>query len=413
MPYPFLIEFYAEFYQWLSQITFLDFIYIYWPLIIFDALRSIIKNTVVIIHKASPNKAEPPATYPYISIIIPAHNEEKGIENSIQAALEAVYPHKEIIVVDDGSTDRTYEIAEKYSTRGLIKLIHRDYSSGSKAGALNNGILFATGEIIITVDADTLIERTALLEIIKPFTRKDIVAVSGNVRILSGEEGGKNLLVRLQAFEYLQSLELGRRFNSLTGTLMIISGAFGAFRLKDVKSLGEYSTSTMTEDFDMTIMFKKINKRIVFEEKAISWTYCPETWRDWIRQRIRWTRGQAETLWRHKDIFSLNEYNLSFTVAAIDMLLMDFALLFIRTGWLLYYALNQVRLFPFIMLLMFIIYLFLELVTTIIAGFLSPMKEDLKKIYLVPVMVLFYRPLYSLIRLYAYIQWTIKKERSW
>jgi cellulose synthase/poly-beta-1,6-N-acetylglucosamine synthase-like glycosyltransferase len=413
MPYPILGQFITEFHHWLNQLTLTDLIYIYWPLIIFDALRSITKNIAILLDKAIPRKNKQPTIYPHISLIIPAHNEEKVIESNIQAALEAVYPHKEIIVVDDGSTDRTHEIAQKYSNKGLIKLIHRDYASGSKSGALNYGILFAKGEIVITIDADTLLERTALMEIIKPFANQDTVAASGNVRILRGEKGATNLLVRLQAYEYLQSLELGRRFNSLVGTLMIISGAFGAFRLEEVKSLGEYSASTITEDFDMTIMFRKLNKRIVFEAKAVSWTFCPETWSDWLRQRIRWTRGQAETLWKHRDVFTRNEYSLSFVAAAIDMLLMDFALLFIRTGWLLYYALTQVRLFPFIIVLMFIIYLALELMTMLTAGFLSPIKSDLKKVYLVPIMVLFYRPLYALVRIYAYTQLVIKRERLW
>jgi len=416
MPYHYLQQFVTDFCLWVNQLTLLDFLLLYWPLIVIDGLRSATKNITLLldwVFRKIRRKKEASLIYPPLSLIIPARNEEKVIENSILAAIEAVYPYKEIIVVDDGSTDRTYEIAAKYANKGLIKLVHRDYGSGSKAGALNYGIFFATGDIAIALDADTLIESTALMEIVTPFNDPDIVAVSGNVRILRGEKGGNNLLVKLQAYEYLHSLELGRRFNSLLGTLLIISGAFGAFRLKDLKSLGQYSTDTITEDFDLTIMLRKLNKKIVFKDKAISWTFCPETWRDWRRQRIRWTRGQAETLWRHRNLFSRNKYHISYMAAVVDMIFMDFGLLFIRIGWALYYALNYAKLFPYVLILMYVIYLVIESVTTIIAGALSPMKSDLKKIVLAPVMVLFYRPYYAVIRFYAYLQWAIGGKSRW
>lgn len=103
-----------------------------------------------------------------------------------------------------------------------------------------------------------------------------------------GEKGGNNLIVKLQAYEYVLSLELGRRFNSVIGSLLMISGAFGAFWKKDVRALGEYDMDTITEDFDITLKVRKLGKRLVFADKAVSWTFAPENWRDWRRQRIRW-----------------------------------------------------------------------------------------------------------------------------
>ncbi len=172
-------------------------------------------------------------------------------------------------MVDDGSTDDTYKIAEPYADKGLIKFIHRDDASGSKSGALNYGVLFSSGEIIISVDADTLLERGAIAEIMKPFSDKNVNAVSGNIRILRGNNGADNLIVELQAYEYVQSLELGRRFASLVNILLIISGAFGAFRKEDMVSLGVYSTDTITEDF-ATIKVRKMNRKIVFADKAVT-----------------------------------------------------------------------------------------------------------------------------------------------
>jgi cellulose synthase/poly-beta-1,6-N-acetylglucosamine synthase-like glycosyltransferase len=122
--------------------------------------------------------------FPKVSLIIPAHNEEKMIVRAIESALETDYPYKEVIVVDDGSKDKTYQQAYPYSQKGLIKLLHRDVASGSKATALNYGLVFASGDVIVVVDADTLIERDSLKEIVKPFSIPNVSAVSGTEQLL-------------------------------------------------------------------------------------------------------------------------------------------------------------------------------------------------------------------------------------
>jgi cellulose synthase/poly-beta-1,6-N-acetylglucosamine synthase-like glycosyltransferase len=131
---------------------------------------------------------------------------------AIESALETNYPNKEIIVVNDGLTDKTYQLALPYSRKEKIKLCNRDVASGSKAGALNYGLFFASGDVVVTVDADTLIERNSFRELIKPLSDPAFSASSGNVRILGGEHGASNLIVKIQAYEYLISMELGRRF---------------------------------------------------------------------------------------------------------------------------------------------------------------------------------------------------------
>ncbi|MEM2459591.1 MAG: glycosyltransferase family 2 protein, partial [Candidatus Bathyarchaeia archaeon] len=348
-----------------------------------------------------------------VSIIIPAHNEEKVISRSIEAAIEAEYPNKEIVVVDDGSTDGTYRIALQYAKKGKIKLLRRDAASGSKAGALNYGLMFTTGDIIITVDADTILERDAIKEAVKTLLEEGVSAVSGNVRVLSGEKGGINLLVKLQAYEYLLALELGRRFNSIIGTLLIISGAFGAFWRKYIESLGRYDLDTITEDFDVTVKMRKLNKKLVFSEKAVAWTFVPETLRDWIRQRIRWTRGQAETLWKHRNVLLKQKFNIRFVLAVYDMIFMDVILLFIRLAWLMYVIFFFHQNFIYIFILITIIYLAIELMMVTTAVLLSPRKQDLKNIYLAPIVAFIYRPFYSLVRFKAYFDWLLKRKSRW
>ncbi|MGD2200678.1 MAG: glycosyltransferase family 2 protein [Candidatus Bathyarchaeota archaeon] len=350
---------------------------------------------------------------PKISLIIPAYNEEKIIVRAIESALEANYPNKEIIVVDDGSDDMTYQLALPYSNRGQIKLSHRDVSSGSKAGALNYGLFFATGEVIVTVDADTLIERNSLIELVKPLGNPDFIASSGNVRVLRGEQGGMNLLVKIQAYEYLISMELGRRFQALARTLLIISGAFGAFYKNLVTSIGGYDRDTITEDFDITFKMRKLGKRLAFAENAISWTFAPERWEDWRRQRIRWTRGQAETIWKHRNLFAKEGFDLKLVAAVYDMFFIDVIVLLIRFIWMIALPIIYLPTYPYVMLLSIVMYFIMELFTIITAGLLSPRKGDLRYVYLTPIIVLFYRPYYALVRFWAYLTWLFKLESRW
>ena len=411
-----IISFCQNFIKWLNSLTLIDFIWILGLLIIIDVLRPIGKCIILLFNsgyrKIKPLKA---ANFfnPKISLIIPAHDEEEMIVKSIEAALETDYENKEIIVVDDGSKDRTYDLAYSYAKNGSIKLFRRDIASGSKAGALNYGLSFASGDVIVTVDADTFIERNSLKEIIKPLKDPNVSAVSGNVRVLKGEDKGSNLLVKLQSYEYLQALELGRRFNALIRTLLIISGAFGAFWKKNVTSIGDYDSDTITEDFDITLKMKKIGKKLAFAEKAISWTHVPETWNDWRRQRTRWTMGQAQSLWKHRNIFRKRAFNTMLVVAVYDMVFIDIILLFIRFTWFLYIIFFFQSTFYYVMFFSFILYLIVEFLTFLTAGILSSRKGDLKNIYLIPLMVIFYRPYYSIIRFNAYLNYVMKKESKW
>ncbi len=415
-PFAGLQVFMENFWIWYNALTPLTFLLTFWPVILIDFVRSVVKSCFLLAH-ALYRKLRPleydPGYMPKISLIIPAHNEEAIIERAIESALETNYPNKEIIVVDDGSTDRTYQIALPYSKNGRIKLGHRDVASGSKAGALNYGLFFASGDIIVTVDADTLIERNSLRKLVKPLSDPAFSATSGNVRILRGEHGATNLIVKIQAYEYLISMELGRRFQALAGTLLIISGAFGAFHKSFVKSIGQYDGDTITEDFDITFKMRKLGKKLAFVPEAVSWTFSPETWKAWRRQRVRWTRGQVETLWKHRNLFGKRGFDLKLVLAVYDMLLIDVVLLFARMAWLVALLWMDLPTFPFVMLLSLGLYMFMEFFTIVTAGILSPRKGDLKYAYLTPIMVLFYRPYYAFVRLWAYISWVFKLESRW
>jgi len=142
--------------------------------------------------------------------MVPAHNEEKVIAQTIDSLLRQDYPNLEVIVVDDCSTDRTGEIAQNFASKGLIKLVRLEKASDSKARAVNYGIPFSRGEIIVTVDADTILEPSSIFELVEAFSNPAVGAVSGNIRVLNRV----NLLTRLQAYEYLVAMEAGRRFQA-------------------------------------------------------------------------------------------------------------------------------------------------------------------------------------------------------
>lgn len=369
------------------------------PLIV-DAPRTFGKVLFLILHGIYERFTVKPRRFnlPLVSIIVPAHNEEEVLEQTINSLLSQDYPKKEIVVVDDGSTDRTYEIAQNFAKKGLIKLVHREKASGKKARAVNYGILYSRGEVIVTVDADTLLEPSSLSELINSFSDPQIGAASGNIRVLNRV----NLLTKLQAYEYLMAMEMGRRFQAISGMLMIIPGAFGAVRRRLAESLGLYDPDTMTEDFDITIKIHKSRMKVRFAYKAIGWTVVPEHWREWVRQRIRWTAGQLQTLVKHKNVFFSRYFGVIGLIATPDMLLMDIILLFIRTTWLIALPLFYYDLILKLSILIFLFYLFNELLVASAAALLSPRKHDLIYLPLVPIVILFYRPFYSLIRMKAY-----------
>lgn len=341
----------------------------------------------------------------HVSVIIPAHNEERTIAACIESVLENKYPWKQIIVVDDGSTDNTYEIASRYKSR--ITLLKRSKSS-MKAYALNYGLQAARGEVVVTVDADTVIAWDFLSVVTSYFNNPLIVAASGNLRVLNSSS---NLLTKLQSLEYVVAFDIGRRLQSFFNTLLIIPGAVGAARKSVLESLGGYDP-LIGEDFDVTLKVHKVKGRVIFMPEAYAWTEVPESWRSWIRQRIRWHRSQIRMLIRHRNIFFKKSFGSPGLIGAPDMLLMDILMLLIRPAWLLYFLLTSYNpLLPLLPVLAF--YATMELQTSLSTISIVEYPQDTKYWYLFPVMLLVYRPIYALVRLYSYVSELVKPSRKW
>jgi len=227
-----LLFFFHGYFTWVNSLTFWQFIGII-SFVFVDLFRNVGKPIVLAVHqliiKVRPLKFQSVENAQIkISILIPAHNEGASIKKTIESILDNTYPNKEIVIIDDHSTDDTFQQAYTYYKRGLIKLVQRSQGVGSKSGAINFGMVFATGDVVLVMDGDTLLERNALAEVAKFMTVPDMVAVAGNVRILSGDNGVINLLTKCQSYEYLIAFELGRRIRLMMKILVIIPGAFGA-----------------------------------------------------------------------------------------------------------------------------------------------------------------------------------------
>lgn len=330
-----LLSFFHGYVSWVNSLTFWQFVGII-SFVFVDLFRNVGKPIVLALHQLI-IKVRPlqflsiENAQTKISILIPAHNEGASIRNTIESILENTYPNKEIVIIDDHSTDDTFQQAYPYYKKGLIKLVQRSQGVGSKSGAINFGIVFATGDVVLVMDGDTLLERNALAEVAKFMTVSDMVAVAGNVRILSGDYGVINLLTKCQSYEYLIAFELGRRIRLMMKILVIIPGAFGAFRKPAVKKVGMFDKDTITEDFDLGIKIFKTGGRVEFVPNAVARTYCPNNWKAWMRQRIRWSHGQFRTLLKHRDAISgRTVYPFLFILGLVDMMFMDIVLLFVR-----------------------------------------------------------------------------------
>ena len=206
---------------------------------------------------------------PLVTVVVPALNEEATIAWTVMSLKEQTYRNLEIIVVDDGSTDRTPEVCHKLSSLEGVHY-YRFAQRAGKAAALNYGLQRAQGRYIVFVDADASFDRDAIFELIMAFSDPKVGAVAGNLMV---RNRSRNLLTALQAIDYLFTISMGRRIRAHFGILPIISGAFGGFRKEiiDIDSLGGHEPGP-GNDSDLTIRVRKAGYRadgeIPFEEEA-------------------------------------------------------------------------------------------------------------------------------------------------
>ncbi|MEX0138437.1 glycosyltransferase [Bacillus nitratireducens] len=261
---------------------------------------------------------------PFVSVVIAAYNEEKVIAKTIRSILDSNYRDFEVIVVDDGSTDGTSKVMqETFYKHPKVRLIQKE--NGGKSSAMNLGFQQSRGEIIVTLDADTIIAQDAISLMIRHFEDHNVAAVSGNVKV----GNSRNLLTTWQHVEYITGFNLERRAFDELNCITVVPGAIGAWRKKNVVESGYLSEDTLAEDTDLTITFLRQGHRIVYEEKAYAYTESPEDVKSLIKQRYRWSYGTLQCLWKHrKALFNAKHKTLGF-IALPNMWLFQYVLQFI------------------------------------------------------------------------------------
>jgi len=305
---------------------------------------------------------------PGVSVLVPAYNEELSIVESTRAMLALKYPEFEVIVVDDGSTDTTFErmreafdlvevervIPDDVPTIGRVLSAHapasgapllmvRKENAGRRSDPLNVGINAARQPLVCMVDADSLLEEEALLRVVKPFIDDPrVVGTGGAIRAANGStvERGRVInprmprrwLERVQVLEYLRSFLLGRTGWSRIGALLIISGAFGVFRREVVVEVGGLDLQTLGEDAELVTKIHRLSHeekrgyRLAFVAEPVCWTEVPGDTGVLGRQRRRWSQGLAEILWKHRRMMLNPRYG------RIGLLTLPYYLLFEAIG---------------------------------------------------------------------------------
>ncbi len=265
--------------------------------------RALFIGFLALAEKLRPALPENPDYKPSVTVLIPAFNEEAVILDTIRSALASGYPALEILVIDDGSTDHTPELVrENYGRDPRVRLLPQP--NRGKPTALNHGLAEATGEIIVSIDADTIVDADAIPLLVRHFADPRVGAVAGNVKVANRNRW----LTRWQALEYITSQNLEKRAFDLLNCIPVVPGAAGAWRADVLKSHGGFSGDTVAEDTDLTLTIRREGWKILYDEDAIGRTEVPENVEALIRQRFRWTFGTLQAVWKHRDAVGRPRY---------------------------------------------------------------------------------------------------------
>jgi poly-beta-1,6-N-acetyl-D-glucosamine synthase len=277
---------------------------VYWALLVFFAfypiLSSLVWVTTSLLYFFRREVGEPDPDlyridgYPLVSVLIPAHNEEKTITSTLRGVLEMDYPFLEVVVVDDASVDNTVARVSPFVVAGEVRLIRKTRNEG-KAMALNDAIPCLNGEIVLIMDADARPDPALLKWMVPHFNAPRVGGVTGNPRVANRG----SLLAKLQLIEFASIVSLLRRAQRIWGRLLTMSGVVGAFRRSALIDVGMFSPEMATEDIDITWKLQRRFYDVRFEPRAVVWMQVPSGVAGLLKQRIRWARGLAQVLRRH------------------------------------------------------------------------------------------------------------------
>ncbi|MGN6265199.1 MAG: glycosyltransferase [Ginsengibacter sp.] len=241
--------------------------------------------------------------FPLVSILVPAYNEEINSVRTINSLLSQNYPKLEVIFVDDGSKDQTFEtVNEHFRQNPKVHVFSK--MNGGKASALNFGIEKSNGDFVVCIDADTQLKSDAVSLLMQKFDSENVAAVAGNVKV--GNE--VNMITIWQSIEYITSQNFDRRAFDLLNCITVVPGAIGAFKKEAIISVGGFTTDTLAEDCDLTMRLLRQDYVVRNCTAAISYTEAPETFKQFLKQRFRWSFGVMQCFWKHRDTIFNSKY---------------------------------------------------------------------------------------------------------
>jgi cellulose synthase/poly-beta-1,6-N-acetylglucosamine synthase-like glycosyltransferase/peptidoglycan/xylan/chitin deacetylase (PgdA/CDA1 family) len=267
--------------------------------------RLIIVGILAVIDRLrKPYRKAEPGFNPRVAVLIPAYNEETVIVRTIRSVLNSDYTNLHIIVVDDGSSDRTAEVARQaYAAEiaaGRVQVLSKP--NAGKAAALNFALERMSEEIYIGIDADTVIAADAISKLVPHFQDPKIGAMAGNAKV-----GNRiNLWTRWQALEYITSQNFERRALDLFHVVTVVPGAIGAWRTAPVKIAGGYPLNTVAEDADLTMNLIEQGFKVDYEDRSLAFTEAPIDMKGLMLQRFRWSFGTLQAVWKHRAAFIRN-----------------------------------------------------------------------------------------------------------
>lgn len=407
-PFEWLFEQLASTIHFLSAHSWGQLALFFGPALLLDFPRFVLTNAVVFVKEMLfPENLEDTEWArrlrgkgaPLVSVVIAGYNEEKTVEKCIRSLLENTYQKKEIIVIDDGSTDGMQAVCRRLVKKYGIFYARHEERCGKSSG-VNHGLRLARGEFVLVGDADTTFDRDAIMQSMLPFVDPGVGAVSANIRVRNVEH---NFLTRLQAIEYNAGVGLGRRFMAWMGILANVSGAFGMFRKEVLEAVGGNDIGP-GEDFDAVIKVRKAGWRIPFAPRAICMTNVPETVKAFVKQRIRWDQTTVRFRMRkHRDLFEWPPYDLATTIAVFDVIFYDVVLLLVRIPYYLILFAAKPQLILTIAFATWIFYFLCDCMQFAMAWGLSERKrEDFWLVFLLPFFSIF-SFFYGFVRLYSYI----------
>lgn len=384
-----------------------QFIALFWFWILFDFPRYVLSLIPVMI--ASPWKWRPvPANitsvenHVGISFILAGHNEADVLERTVQSLREQTLQDIEIIVVDDGSTDATPQIAGRLYREGKVDKVYSTGLRGGRAAALNLALRECKYEIIAYGDTDTTYDRNAFVNLLAAFNSPEVGAVSANLAIKNATD---SVATRLQALEFLESIAIGRRFMDLFNILPIVSGGFGAFRKSALLMVGGWEPGT-GEDADATEKLRRAGWRIRFAPYAWGLTSGPATFSGLLRQRLRWERDVVRIrLRKFRD--NINPFShrfiLSNMLSAMDAI---FFQIIIPSVFIIYisYLFIEFGIYAFIIIgVVNIFYMFEDLMNYTAIVILHGERDPIKFFPYIPLLSLYQWTFMRFLRLYAYL----------